>query len=127
MPPQSAQPHPGKHRIGPGFVLLSVGVIFTLLPLLPGYPLLIAGITLVGRNELLVLPKTRCLLTVVRLKERHEDRALFLPAPVGEAQIVETIIGVNLPNPLRRFCKLINRLSHSCVRSQRDPSSRIAG
>ncbi len=51
-------PGPGAVRTTLGVSLLVVGVIGTLLPIIPGIPLFIAGAAVLGPNHRLIRPMT---------------------------------------------------------------------
>jgi uncharacterized membrane protein YbaN (DUF454 family) len=60
-----------KHlRTGAGFALVGVGVLGTVLPVIPGVPLVIAGLALLGREH----PLTRAIETRIRAWRRGADK-----------------------------------------------------
>jgi uncharacterized membrane protein YbaN (DUF454 family) len=59
----------GQVRTAAGFVLLGAGVIGTLLPVIPGVPLVVAGLALLGREHRV----TRAITDRVRAWRRRPD------------------------------------------------------
>jgi uncharacterized membrane protein YbaN (DUF454 family) len=55
----STRIRPGVLRTVIGFVLIAVGLVGLVLPLLPGIPLLILGVTMVGIDHPLLQPVRR--------------------------------------------------------------------
>ncbi|HEU4389822.1 MAG TPA: hypothetical protein VFV34_18595 [Blastocatellia bacterium] len=72
-----------RFRVIGGFALIVAGVLGVMLPIIPGTPLLIAGVALVGTDH----PKIQFF---VRWIERFTKRKLFQPKDEkpGESEVV---------------------------------------
>ena len=61
-------------RVGAGVALIVLGIVGTILPIIPGIPLLLAGVAIIGFEHPLVLPLTS-VLRRWRLLRRNPSRA----------------------------------------------------